>query len=280
MIFVTGKGGTGKTTLSASLALAIARDRAVTLVTLDERSSAASPALDQIDHPNLKLIAVTRRGELEAFIQRIVPVKMIARRMLGSRTFGFVTTALPGLEAFLILEKIRLIAQQVGPGSTVVVDGPATGGALELLSTAKGLKQLAPHGTLHRLAEEIEGFQQDRKLFGVMITLRPEELALREALAAVKALQTAGVACAGAILNHRIEQLFSDVEIAALTNYRDLYLLARKRDEIAAACVKARREMGGAGVPVAETPALFSTATESQHLKTLADLLRRSIQLQ
>ncbi len=58
----------------------------------------------------LDVIAITPQGELEAFIHRIVPLRAVSRRMLQSRTFGYVTAALPGLEAFLMLERLRLLA--------------------------------------------------------------------------------------------------------------------------------------------------------------------------
>src|SRR5579859_6967674 len=98
VIFVTGKGGTGKSTVAAALALALSRLRNVTLVELDARQATAQAYAAVInssvgDHNQLTRTQLTPRGELEAFVEGIVPIKMIARRMLQSRTFGFVTTA-------------------------------------------------------------------------------------------------------------------------------------------------------------------------------------------
>ena len=69
--------------------------------------------------------------------------------MLQSRTFGYVSAALPGLEAFLMLERLRIIAGRAAlEDRYAVVDAPATGSALELLAVPGALKQLAPIGTL------------------------------------------------------------------------------------------------------------------------------------
>ena len=122
VLFVTGKGGTGKSTVAAAIALALSRRRPTTLADLDGRMSAAaalgatprdSAAVKVTD--SLDVIAMASRTELEAFIERIVPIRAISRRMLRSRTFGYVTAALPGLEAFLLLERLRIMAGDAAP---------------------------------------------------------------------------------------------------------------------------------------------------------------------
>ncbi len=219
VIFVTGKGGTGKSTVAAALALALARHGPVTLIDLDRRRSAikavsATPhAARRGEHP-VEMLALTAQGELEAFIERIVPLKTIARRMLRSRTFGFVTTALPGLEAFLILERIRILANEAAADRFIVVDAPATGGALELLKVPAGVQRLAPIGTLHRLAAEVEKFIQAADRFGVLLTTRAEELALREAIDASATLGALGVGCIAAVLNECETALFAEEDLA------------------------------------------------------------------
>src|SRR3984893_5367513 len=151
LIFVTGKGGTGKSTIAAALALALARHRPASLADLDRRLSAArllgvslNGATSAHINETLEVFALTPRAELEAFTGRIVPIRAVARRMLKSRTFGFVTAALPGLEAFLMLERLRLMAGRAAlEDHYAVVDAPATGSALGLLSVPGALRQSA-----------------------------------------------------------------------------------------------------------------------------------------
>ncbi|MGH7842634.1 MAG: ArsA-related P-loop ATPase, partial [Candidatus Binataceae bacterium] len=236
VIFVTGKGGTGKSTVAAALALALSRRRAVTLVELDPRRSSADVAgpTSPLVGRNFEHRVLTAGGELQAFIERIVPLRAISRRMLRSRTFGLVTAALPGLEAFLMLERIRLMAEEAAADRAIVIDAAATGSALEMLSVANGVKRIAPFGTLHRLASEVEEFIRDGARFGVLLTLHAEELALRETVAAAPALTALGIRCAGAALNNATPALFSTEEIGKLQGLEGHRRLAERRRAAAA----------------------------------------------
>src|SRR5260370_41932672 len=132
VLFVTGKGGTGKSTVAAGLALARSRRRPTTLADLDRRMSASAMLALTTDDvtaatvtKSLEVIALGARAELDAFIARIVPIRAISRRMLRSRTYGYVTEALPGLEAFLLLERLRIMAGAAAlQGALPVLYGP------------------------------------------------------------------------------------------------------------------------------------------------------------
>ena len=229
VLFVTGKGGTGKSTVAAALALALSGRRPTTLADLDRRLSAAallgaipnnSTAVKVTD--SLDVIALTPRAELEAFIERIVPIRAISRRMLRSRTFGYVTAALPGLEAFLLLERLRIMAGDAALNDRyLVIDAPASGSAVELLSVSSGVKGIAPAGTLNRLADSIDGFLGDATRFGVVITTTPEDLAVREALETAATIRDRlGVATVAAIVNCVPDLLFDTAELAAISPAR------------------------------------------------------------
>lgn len=282
VIFVTGKGGTGKSTVAAALALALARHGPVTLVDLDHRRSAlkavsALPDAERHGGHAVELLALTARGELEAFIERIVPLKAIARRMLQSRTFGFVTTALPGLEAFLILERVRLLAHAAAAARFIVVDAPATGGALELLKVPAGVQRLAPRGTLHRLAAEVEKFVQAADRFGVLLTTRAEELALREALEASTVLGALGIGCIAAVLNACETALFTPEDLAKLTGLAGHLRLAQARRQAAESTTQAQRQLRHAGLHLLTLPMLYRPALAAAEFAILANALAKGL---
>lgn len=287
LIFVTGKGGTGKSTVAAALAIALARRGGATLVDLDERRPAAR-MLERPEDENrdpiaerLEFAALTPRAELEAFVERIVPLRAISRRMLKSRTFGYVTAALPGLEAFLMMERLRLMAGDAALGDRhVVVDGPAGGSALELLAVADGVKQLAPIGTLNRLAREVEEFIQDPNRFGAIVTLWPEELALREALEAVASMrERTGVRWVEAVLNGVTDELFDTAEMVWMRAHNNgkhgslskHLAMAERRVASAEFAKRARRELAQAGIEVVALPMLFRRILARAEVELLAD---------
>ena len=299
LILVTGKGGTGKSAVAAALALALARRRPTLLVDLDQRMWAARmlglesgdasdnhaphrPRTDPIANPdalaNLETISLSASSELEAFIERIVPIKAVARRMLQSRTFGYVSAALPGLEAFLMLERLRIISGRAAlEDRFAVVDAPATGSAIELLSVPGALKQIAPLGTLNRLAANVESFLADASRFAVVLTLTPQELALREALEASDVLRgRLSVSVAAAALNCVPAPLFSHSdldELDARGAHPECVRLARWRAGTGGFAARARREASRAGLRVVELPMLFSPAMGRAQLEELSRTL-------
>jgi anion-transporting ArsA/GET3 family ATPase len=288
LILVTGKGGTGKSAVAAALALASARHRPTLLVDLDQRMWAArmlgiaparNGAADGAEAasaiPNLETISLSARSELEAFIERIVPLKSIAHRMLASRTFGYVSAALPGLEAFLMLERLRLIAGRAAlEDRYAVVDAPATGSTLELLSVAGGIKRIAPLGTLNRLAAGVEDFLTDPNRLAVVLTLSAQELALREALEAARVLRKRlGVSVAAAVLNAVPPPLFSPAELRALAAHPGCRRLAQWRAGAGRRAALTRRAASRAGLRVVELPMLFSAAMGRAEVEELSRAL-------
>jgi arsenite-transporting ATPase len=288
LIFVTGKGGTGKSTVAAALALALSRRRPTTLADLDKRRSAlrlltslngdAGPKPVKLAE-HLDGAALSPHAELEAFIERIVPVKAVSRRMLQSRTFSYVTAALPGLEAFLMLERLRIMSGDAAlKDEYLVVDGPASGSALEFLSVAEGVKGIAPAGTLNRLASGVLSFLTDGARFGVAITISPEEMALREALETADALKNRlGVKWIVAVLNLTSTALFDTADLAALTPLKTHAQLALRRNAIAEYTIRAREQLKAAGLHAIELPTLFLPELGKAEAKLLADKLGKAL---
>ena len=282
VLFVTGKGGTGKSTVAAALALALSRRRPTTLADLDRRRSAAAAlgATPEDSKPakvsdTLDVIALTPRHELEAFIERIVPIRAISRRMLRSRTFGYVTAALPGLEAFLLLERLRIMAADAAlEDRYLVIDAPASGSAVELLSVSSGVKGIAPAGTLNRLADSVDRFLGDGTRFGAVITTTPEDLAVREALETAKTIrERLRISTVAAVMNCVPDLLFDTSELAALSPIRGHARLAVRRNAAHEQARLVAPRFANAGLPTVQLPMLFTPAIRRRELEKLGDVL-------
>jgi hypothetical protein len=282
VLFVTGKGGTGKSTVAAALALALSRRRPTTLADLDRRLSAAA-ALGAAPHDSvavkvtdsLDVISLTPRAELEAFIERIVPLRAISRRMLRSRTFGYVTAALPGLEAFLLLERLRIMAGDAAlEDRYLVIDAPASGSAVELLSVSSGVKGIAPAGTLHRLANAVDSFLADPTRFGAVITTTPEDLAVREALETAATIRDQlGITTVAAIMNCVPDLLFDTADLAAMSPLDGHARLAIRRNAAHEQAALAAPRFAGAGLTVVRLPMMFTPAIGRSEMEAMERVL-------
>ena len=282
VLFVTGKGGTGKSTVAAALAIALSRRRPTTLADLDRRLSAAA-ALGAIPEDStavkvtdsLDVIALKPRAELEAFIERIVPIRAISRRMLRSRTFGYVTAALPGLEAFLLLERLRIMAGDAAlEDRFLVIDAPASGSAVELLSVSSGVKGIAPAGTLNRLAHSVDRFLTDATRFGAIITMTPEDLAVREALETAAAMrERLGIVTVAAIMNCVPDLLFDTSELTALSPLGGHARLAMRRNAAYEQAALVAPRFAAAGIPTFSLPMMFTPAMGPAEVQKLGRVL-------
>jgi hypothetical protein len=294
LILVTGKGGTGKSSVAAALALALSQRGKTLLAEIDRPRSgigrtAKAPRIARLLHDpsangasganSIEVRSLNSRSELEGFIQRIVPLKAISRRMLRSHTFAYVTAALPGLEAFVVLERLRLMAEEAGKKrGFVVVDGPASGGAMEMLAVTRGVRRLAPSGALNRLAAELDAFLVSPDRFGVLVTVLPEQFAIREAL------ETAGylrdelkIRCVAMVVNQVPEALFSAAECAKVPRgrHRSLALQRRAAADLAA---EAHRQFKAAGIEVARLPMLYSSVFAREEVEVLAGAIGQSLE--
>ena len=199
--------------------------------------------------------------------------------MLQSRTFSYVTAALPGLEAFLMLERLRIMSGEAAlKDHYLVVDGPASGSALEFLSVAGGVKGIAPGGTLNRLASGVHSFLIDGARFGVAITVSPEEMALREALETADVLKNRlGIHWIIAVLNSTSKALFDAADLAALTPLKAHAHLALRRNAIAEYTIRAREQLKAAGLHAIELPTLFLPELGKAEAGRLADKLEKTL---
>jgi len=198
--------------------------------------------------------------------------------MLRSHTFGYVTAALPGLEAFLMLERLRQLADEVAArNGFAVIDAPASGSVLELLSVSQGVRDLAPSGTLNRLARAVDEFLRNPRRFGVLLTARPERLAVREALEALATLRDKlGIGYIAAILNGVPDPLLSPSDYAKIHRLAAHRRLALQRKATCELAARAHKQFEEAGVEVIELPMLYTPEFARPQLEMLADALESS----
>ena len=216
VLVVSGKGGVGKTTVAAALAALSARSgRSVLLVSTDGRGDA--PALFGLEDrgydeaplaPGLRTITTDFDALLADFVHVVAPVRLLGDRMLALPVFRFFTRATPGLPDLLLLGKIREILKRTRGTAKeprydlVVLDAPATGHALSLLSLPRTILKTVPAGPLRKLALDVDALLSDPARAALVAVAEPAELSATETEELVAGAKgAAGVATALVVVN-------------------------------------------------------------------------------
>ncbi|MFN8544767.1 MAG: ArsA-related P-loop ATPase [Candidatus Binatia bacterium] len=192
LVLVTGKGGVGKSAVTAALAhAAAAAGRRVLAVEVGTgrlgpifgRDLGTEPVSIG---PRLQAAAIEPEAALADFVLGVLRLKVLARRLLESTTFQVLAAAAPGLPELLVLHKLSawLDARRLGRAvyDLVIVDAPASGHSLPLLSAPRTLGALAPIGPVADLLRRMQARLTDPAETLVCVVTTPEEFAVRETI--------------------------------------------------------------------------------------------------
>ena len=242
-LFVTGKGGVGKTTVSAALALALARRGKRVLVAMSgahERLSSflgTPPIGHDIQHvaENVWATRIQPPRALEEYGEIVLKVRSVARAVFDNRYTQAFFRAVPGLYDWSLLGKAWYHTTEVlDDGSwrfdVVIFDAPSTGHGLDMLRVPKVILDIVPPGVLRRDAERAWEMFKDPVLSGVVLVSLPEELPVTETLELDAALRgDIRMPMLSLIVNGVLAPLFGAEEASALLASDDLLELASRR---------------------------------------------------
>jgi hypothetical protein len=172
LVFVTGKGGVGKTTVAGALALVVAERRRSALVC----GSGPEVALGG----GLESLCLDPERALGEWLARHLgsPAAALLQR---ARTFTYFVAAAPGAAELVTIGKAVDVARE-GRYDSVIVDAPATGHALAMLDAPRPFAELAPAGPIAREAEEVRRRLADPAFTAYVGVTAPEDLAVAELL--------------------------------------------------------------------------------------------------
>ena len=188
LVFVAGKGGAGKSTVSTALALsAVRRGKRVLLVGLDFDDRGRTIAgLRQPEGREPVEVAeglfrqnVEGKAALEEYLHLIVPVRRVLRAVFESRVYQYFVAAAPGLKELMAIGKIWYEVDR-GRWDLVIVDSPATGHALQYLRMPKAAYEAFTTGLVHREAKRVWSLLADPASTAVTVVTVAEELPVNE----------------------------------------------------------------------------------------------------
>jgi len=182
LVIVAGKGGVGKTTVTAVLARAAA-DSGLRVLAVDLDGK---PTLGELvgDLPHLSLTAPDALAEyLEDH-----GLKRVAKRLAASGIIDVVSTAAPGIDDIVVLGKLKQL-ERSSDHDLVIVDGPAAGHAITFLLSARGLLDTVRGGPIRTQALDVLEMLADPARCQVVLVTLPETTPVNELVETAYALE-------------------------------------------------------------------------------------------
>ena len=301
MLFVTGKGGVGKSTVAAALGIAAARRGLRTIVaelTGQDRVAVAFGRTDGAGHAhelrladNLHTISIDPQHALDDYLR--LKAGALAGVLSGSRTFHAFLSATPGMRELLCLGKAWELSQPERraadgePYDLVVVDAPATGHGIAALRTPRTFAEIARVGPIAGQGRTLDASFTDPAQTAVVAVALAEEMPVNETLVLQRRLRDElGIELAVAIVNALVpdrlgpRQALRVADALALAGARTspavrAALQAAHSEHVRAGAQREQvaRLAAGLGADPATLPYLFTPSVDRDGLELLADHL-------
>jgi anion-transporting ArsA/GET3 family ATPase len=209
VLVLAGKGGVGKTTMTAALArMAADVGKSVLIVELEGKSgiAAAFGKRDDLGYEEEALGEGVRARRLtpdDALVEYLEDhgLKRVSKRLAHSGLLDVVATAIPGIRDILVLGKVKQL-ERAEVADLILVDAPATGHAITFLTSARGMVDAARGGPLRTQAQDVVELLSDPARCRVILVTLPEELPVSETIESAYTLEDkAGVQLGPVIVN-------------------------------------------------------------------------------
>ena len=270
---VTGKGGVGKSTVAAALGLVAARRGLRTIVAEVARRDDVSRALggegiqEEELAPGLHHVSIDPEHAMELYLADQLPSRALVDVLTSSRTFTYLAAATPGMRELLTVGKVWELAQEdrrtpgAEPYDLVLLDAPATGHGVAVLSAPRTFAQTARVGRIARQGRTIDAMLSDPARTGVVAVARPEEMPVSETLSLQDALRDElGLDVGLVVANGILPQRFSAGDARRLQAAPDRPEIRAARHAVARARAQRaqlQRLRRGARAPVTTLPFVF-----------------------
>ena len=235
---VAGKGGVGKTTITAVLAAtAAAAGLSVLVIELEGKhglgatfgrkgpvgyKAVALRGPDLQDDPGTRdtppagAIWARRLTPDDALLEYLADhgLQRVSRRLVSTGVLDVVATAIPGIRDVLVLGKVKQL-ERAGAADMVILDAPATGHAVTFLTSASGLLDAARGGPVRQQAADVVDLLRDPARCRVLPVTLPEEMPVSETVESAQVLRDRVGIHLGPVVVNCFEEGSADLEISA-----------------------------------------------------------------
>jgi anion-transporting ArsA/GET3 family ATPase len=304
VIIVAGKGGVGKTAVTAAMAVAASSVGLRTLVVEVEGKSglAAMFGAPDLTYRDLELVPADETAAVGGVVARTITpddalldylrehgLQRISNRLLASGALDMVSTAVPGIRDILVLGKLKQLEREA-EFDLILLDAPAAGHAVSFLRSASGLADAVRVGPISTQAGDVLDLLNDPHRCRVMLVTLPEETPVNELIETAYSLEDeVGVALGPVVVNGVFAPLpglevdpndaAGEAGVRLLDGEADLLRGAAefRRARTALQRTQLDRMADELPLPQLELPYLFTSELDRQDLAVLAQGLVEAI---
>jgi anion-transporting ArsA/GET3 family ATPase len=229
LLFVTGKGGVGKTTIAAALALLASQHGKKTLACeidakgnmADFFETAPTGYKPREVQPNLFAMSMDTEESLDEYLRLQLRLPALARIGPLARAFEFVATAAPGVREILTVGKPVWEVRE-GNYDLVVVDAPASGHIVSQLAAPQAINELVQVGLVRQQTGWLIEVLGNPAVTGLVIVTTPEEMPVNETIElAGRVEDETDVDLAAIVVNRVLPELFGRQEEMVFEELRE-----------------------------------------------------------
>jgi anion-transporting ArsA/GET3 family ATPase len=216
LVFVTGKGGVGKSTVTAATALLAAEQgRRVLLVEVDAKGNLTNlfehPGVgfepEQV-YPGVFAMQLRTEASLREYLRLNLRIPVIGRIGPLANVFDFVANAAPGVKEILTVGKVCWEVRESLEGRAdwdlVIVDAAATGHVLAQLDAPRTIRELVHTGPIRSQTEWMLEILSDPRLTALNVVTSPEEMPVNETIELVARARAETTVPLGAVIVNRV----------------------------------------------------------------------------
>jgi anion-transporting ArsA/GET3 family ATPase len=224
-LFFTGKGGVGKSTVTAATAL-LAADRGQRVLVVEADAKGAIPGhFEQPSvgfeprevYPGVCAMAMRTEDSLKEYLRLNLRVPVLGRLGPLARVLDFVATAAPGVKEILTVGKVCWEVRESIEGRAdwdlVVVDAAATGHIIGQLDAPRAIQELVSVGMVREQTDWMVELLSDATVTGLNIVATPEEMPVNETIELVqRARNELSVPLGTVVVNRVLPELFTHAD--------------------------------------------------------------------